>query len=850
MKVRKAEIQSLKKIQQMIGGKLEEVEEKKFDSLWYKVREKPYNTVLFNEERSVVGLALCNNQISDLSPLKELKNLTLIELSKNQITDLSPLKELKNLTQIDLSQNQITDLSPLKELKNLTQIDLSHNQITDLSPLKELKNLTYIDLENNQIKELPEEILALKLEIKWEYFSEDGISLVDNPLDNPPIEVIKQGNKAIKAYFESLKEKEFPLNEIKVLLVGDGGAGKTSLIKNMLGKSFDPHESKTHGIAIQDWPVTIGGKEIIVHFWDFGGQEIMHSTHQFFLSKRSLYILVLDDRKEENEEYWLKMIESFGGTSPILIALNKIDDNPSFDVNRKFLRKKFKGIKNFVRISCKTSQGIDALIEQLKQHILDVEIIQTLWPEKWFKVKQTLEKMEKNYISFEMFQQICQHHEIKDSSHQDVLLAFLHDLGVVVHFSDIELFDTSVLNPEWVTQAVYQIINSDQMAETKGLLDYEALNQILTETICPRHKHQYIVSLMEKFELCYKIDSQTALLPDLLDKQEPDFDFNEEKSLQFILDYDFMPKSIMPQFIVKMHHDIHNKRLQWRTGVVLENQSFAATAVIKADMKDEKVYIYITGKQKRDYLAIIRDTLNKIHKKFEKMTFTERIPLPEYEHCSVEYSDLIGHEMENKKELFVGKIRQTFDVQYLLNRIESKEIRIKRDKTHERYHEILPPKDIKIFLASSKELADERDAIDLLVSEMDRLYRNRGIRFELVKWEDKNQSFNATRKQDDFNEEMLQCDIVIVLFGKRIGAFTKEEYNRAFASLKNGHKPDHLFVYFKTFHYTDVPEADLKKITDFRKEIDSKGQFSKNYKDIKALQHDFQKQLTIIVNNL
>lgn len=147
-------------------------------------------------------------------------------------------------------------------------------------------------------------------------------------------------------------------------------------------------------------------------------------------------------------------------------------------------------------------------------------------------------------------------------------------------------------------------------------------------------------------------------------------------------------------------------------------------------------------------------------------------------------------------------------------------------------------------------MADERDAIDLLVSEMDRLYRNRGIRFELVKWEDKNQSFNATRKQDDFNEEMLQCDIVIVLFGKRIGAFTKEEYNRAFASLKNGHKPDHLFVYFKTFHYTDVPEADLKKITDFRKEIDSKGQFSKNYKDIKALQHDFQKQLTIIVNNL
>ncbi|KPA12970.1 leucine-rich repeat-containing protein [Candidatus Magnetomorum sp. HK-1] len=667
MKVKKAELQSLKKIQQMIGGKLEE------------------ENVIFNDERSVVGLNLYNKQITDLSPLKESKILTHIYLRINQITDLSPLKELKNLTHIDLTSNQITDLSPLKELKNLTHIELSSNQISDLSPLKELKNLTQINLIDNNIKKLPKEILDLNLKVKWSraiYSSNGdrvpGIFLFDNPLENPPIEVIKQGNKAIKTYFESLEEKENPLNEIKVLLVGDGGAGKTSLIKKLLGSKFDPHESKTDGIAIRDWPISIDGKEINVHFWDFGGQEIMHSTHQFFLSKRSLYILVLDDRKEENEEYWLKMIECFGGTSPILIALNKMDENPSFDVNRKSLRNKYKGIKDFALISCKTNQGIDVLIEQLKQHILDVEIIQTTWPEKWFKVKQELEKMKKNYISFDDFQHICQQHDIKDSSHQDVLLEFLHDLGVVVHFSDIELFDTSVLNPEWVTHAVYKIINSDQMAETKGLLYLDDLSQILTEAICPRHKHQFIVSLMEKFELCYKIDSKAALLPDLLGKQEPEFDFNEDASLQFILDYDFMPKSIMPQFIVKMHHDIQNKSLQWRTGVVLANESFGATAVIKADMKDEKVYIYITGKQKRDYLAIIRDTFNKVHEKFEKIIITELIPLPWFENFTVEYIELIGHEMENKKEIFVGKIRQTFDVQFLLNRIESKKAALKK----------------------------------------------------------------------------------------------------------------------------------------------------------------------------
>ena len=55
----------------------------------------------------------------------------------------------------------------------------------------------------------------------------------------------------------------------------------------------------------------------------------MHATHQFFLTRRSVYILVLDSRlnQEENRvEYWLKIIQSFGGESPVLIVGNKVTD--------------------------------------------------------------------------------------------------------------------------------------------------------------------------------------------------------------------------------------------------------------------------------------------------------------------------------------------------------------------------------------------------------------------------------------------------------------------------------------------------------------------------------------------
>ncbi len=89
--------------------------------------------------------------------------------------------------------------------------------------------------------------------------------------------------------------------------MGDGTAGKTSLVKQMRGRNFDKSESQTHGINIDSWEVYQDDTKIKVRLWDFGGQEIMHATHQFFLSKRSLYILVLDGRKDEKTEYGLKL---------------------------------------------------------------------------------------------------------------------------------------------------------------------------------------------------------------------------------------------------------------------------------------------------------------------------------------------------------------------------------------------------------------------------------------------------------------------------------------------------------------------------------------------------------------
>jgi small GTP-binding protein len=561
------------------------------------------------------------------------------------------------------------------ELKNLTTLYLSNNQLKTLpAEIVELKNLTTLNLSRNQLTSLPAEIVELK--------NLTTLNLSRNPLESPPLDIANKGIEAIRSYFKSLEGEKQPLNEVKVLLVGDGGAGKTSLVKQVLGEEFDKQEPQTHGINLRDWKV----EDIHVHFWDFGGQEIMHATHQFFLSKRSLYILVLDGRRDEKTEYWLKHIESFGGDSPILVLLNKIDENPSFEVNRKFLQEKYKGIKGFYRVSCANGQGIKDFTGALNKAVANVELIQTLWPKTWFNVKTQLEAMTENIISIDEYKEMCMKEEIAEKTDQDTLVDFLNDLGVILHFKDFELLDT-------------HIINSKELAACNGVLKLDLLDEILKKDAeddyyYPPGRYRYIIDLMKKFELCYEIDKETVLLPDLLEVQEPEFDFDYDAALKFVIDYDFLPRSIMPRVIVKMHKGIASElrwrtgvvledkarvivkmhkgiasELRWRTGVVLEDKAFHSTAVIKADERDENIYIYVDGEQKRDYFSAILFTFRGINRSFEKLKAIEKVPLPDEPEITVSYEHLIRSEKKGIEEFMPDGSENEYRVKDLLGTI-------------------------------------------------------------------------------------------------------------------------------------------------------------------------------------
>jgi small GTP-binding protein len=483
----------------------------------------------------------------------------------------------------------------------------------------------------------------------------------------------------------NLYSKNYALNESKLLIIGQGSVGKTSIVEQILHNTFDPIQAKTEGISISQWIIYSGWEtnelepvSIKLNIWDFGGQEIMHATHQFFLTKRSLYLLVLDSRltQEENRvEYWLKIIQSFGGESPVLIVGNKIDQHP-LDIDRTGLQKKYPNIVGILETSAATGAGIEELKAAIAEQVNNLPHVRDLLPETWFTVKTKLEGLgrESNFITHDKYLELCAENEVTDETSQRTLIGFLHDLGVVLHFQDDPRLEAlGILNPQWVTNGVYKILNSHTLFQNKGALTTSMLDEILNLPEYPRGKRLFIVDMMKKFELCYDIEADKIfLVPDLLPKDEP-YTGEWDGALAFQIHYNVLPTSIISRFIVRMNAFVH--KTVWRSGAVLKREG--NTALVKADTEDKKIYIWLNGdeKSRREFLAVIRAEFAAIHKTIAKIEAKEKVPVPD-SNVVIDFDHLLKLERKGILDFLPEGMDDPINVRELLNGVEKETNRL------------------------------------------------------------------------------------------------------------------------------------------------------------------------------
>jgi internalin A len=565
-------------------------------------------------------------------------------------------------------QKIVTLPNSFTQLKRLSVLDLSSNTIKDFPrPVLALQNLRDLDLHANSIRTLPVELEQLR---KLTF-----LDLAENPIPIPPEILERPDPEAIIDFSSRVTQETRPLNEAKLLIVGEGSVGKTSLVNRLTQNSYDENEDKTEGIDVTRWKGLLSDHEITLNVWDFGGQEIMHATHQFFLTKRSVYVLVIDARQGEEQnriEYWLKLIQSFSDNSPVIIVGNKADQ-AKLDIDRRGLKAKYDNIIGIVSVSCRKGTGITGVKQVLARAVAQLSNVRDLVPTAFLDVKQYLELLDVNYVSYSDYEKICRDKRILSKSSQELLINLLHDLGTVICFrDDPRLADTNILSPSWVTGGVYRLLNSNLAAQRKGLLTWEEINQILESDDYPIERRFFIVEMMKKFELCFESD-ETFLFPDLLTKEEPDTGVWSDV-LHFEVKYDVLPSSVISRLIVRMRTLI-SKGTAWRTGVVLRLDR--NRALVKGDREDSVVTIDVSGPQqrRRELLTVIRSELRSIERTIPGLIGEERVPVPGHRGIWVPYSHLLDLESAGRMAVIPQGLTEEFPIRDLLGGVETPESR-------------------------------------------------------------------------------------------------------------------------------------------------------------------------------
>jgi internalin A len=629
---------------------------------------------------NLIRLDIGNNEIQDLSFLKNLINLTNLFLRSNRIHDISPLKGLINLITLDLSNNQIQDISFLEDLINLRSLTMSNNKIAEISSLsnlyelKSLKmkgneisdifcikglNLYSLHLDNNQINIVPKKMVNFFL---------SGSNLHKNPIIIPPKDILKRGFYNTIKYYDDLNEEDAiktrdelkekydvnkedgvrdsdkknievkegkklysttsPLNEAKLIFIGNGEVGKSSIRTRLMNRNDQLPRISTHGIDIFEWDTKIvkNNNEIDFKFniWDFGGQGEYRSVQQFFCTRNSIYIYVTsydDESLNKNDEYvdfdfWYPFVMIYRNSddkesySPLIHVRNKTDKKV-LPLNEEIYRKLYPKIyPEFLQVDCIENTNINNLESLIKKVVSEISSeVFSEYPKKWMNAKNEFEKMRRqtiDFISRDQFDEICIKNGM-DKEAIEIWIKILDSIGTITYFEKIStLRHLVILNPEWLKEAAYRVLKRKDVRSNYGM--FKDFTEIWKGNNYPKEMYGDLTELMLAFEICYKgRDERGApafFIPALFPKkseneknifQELILDHGiEGENYSFKIKYDlYMPAGLLHKLMIRHSKEIYS-RFKWSDSFIIHSRG--TFSEVKEDWKRKEITIDIKGK--------------------------------------------------------------------------------------------------------------------------------------------------------------------------------------------------------------------------------------------------------------
>ena len=571
---------------------------------------------------SLRTLVVSDNWLSSLpDSLGELP-LSILNANYNRFKTMPRVvTKFGGLAVLMLEYNQLSEQLPnaIGQLGNLVVLNLAGNQLTELpDEVGLIQDLTQLNLAGNRLTDLPDSLCQIQ--------KLDTLDLRGNPFTGELAEVVRRGTPAVLEFLRGRATAQIRQWRAKLMLVGEGGVGKTNLLRRLKGESFIGNNEPTHNLEIRQLGIahpSEAGVTIDLRAWDFGGQFFMHATHQFFYSGKSVFLMVWNARdnfEQSKLPHWLDRIQALAPDSPVLlVATHGERFKPNIPLQE--IKARYPNVRELRIVdTADPTRGVDQLRSAILDLALGLDHVGQRRPASWAKASEIIRTHPDPYLETPKFLQLLERAGVPNPADYAEQLNMVGEItffsrNPIYNPSQPELEDVVILKPDWLLQKISLVLESEQVKNARGSFNSEHQGQVWKDL--SRGIQEYLLRLMEHFDLAYRTETHPVrgIVVELCPEDRParaleEWEASQQQQVQFTgLEFRFettIPPGLPTWFIARCHRltapDYH-----WRRGAVLHDRERRHIALIQSDLDSRKVFLTVRGPLPYNFFALLRD---------------------------------------------------------------------------------------------------------------------------------------------------------------------------------------------------------------------------------------------------
>lgn len=570
------------------------------------------------------------------------------------LTAISGLRSMLSLRFLDLSMNRIFDGSPLARLSELEQADLTFNELDDLSFALPLRKLKFLDVRNNRLRRLPQGFASLQMPIVERYeFRRFGLFLQGNPLEQPPMEVVRKGDGAARAYLSDAADVSSLLGEVRVVVMGEAGVGKSSLVRSICREEVVA-DHPAPGLSVRR-RVPDPTESVRANIWELGGLITESEVHLLLLSARSIYVLIVDEAHSEYLELRLREISRLAPEAIVMVVMNRMDEFPYFDLNRAALRLSWPAIEGFYPLSALTGEGMSLFVGHLWRRAAESPIARKSVPASWRSAREELRQCADFLLTIDAFRAVCRRHGLSSEPEQLDLLTAALDLGDFVYLSPGPVDAHVVCNPGWFLEGLQIALEGLTASDSSGIAPQWAVRSSLTEKGYQELQAWFVVRLLCSPPVGAELADGRVVVPGLLGRLDEHGQVDPTGCVHVRIVTHLSSLRAVHAVIAMFPNDIIDR--EWgRHSARLSERVLGSDARITLDGKLEYVDLRTFGPRRREYMSNLRkafrDHLQTAQPSSQSLVYEERLPLSPEEDYWMSFEE-IGWRLASGEDSFV-----------------------------------------------------------------------------------------------------------------------------------------------------------------------------------------------------